>query len=615
MKEYLERYGHSVAPLAIIATAILIYYQTISFPFQFDDISVITQNREIHNLTHFFDLSGKRYIGDLSFAINYYFGHLDVTGYHIVNIAIHAINGILVWSLVNLTFRTPVMEKSAINPQVRRLIAITAALVFISHPLQTQAVTYIIQRYASLATLFYLSSIVLFIKWRLSAVSAYRVHFFLLSLIAAVFAVKTKEISLTLPFIILLYAFFFFRDRLRNVLFLLPYFLMLLIIPLTLINTDKPLGDIIGELEAATEETEHISRGTYLFTQFRVIVTYMRLLLFPVNQNVDYDYPLYTSLFSPVVFLSLLLLLFMAGAGIYLYKMSRRSVNGYALLVSFGIFWFFITLSVESSIIPIRDVIFEHRLYLPGIGFIMAFISAILWGIEYWKRQVCFIILIMVIPLGVAAHQRNTVWQDNVTLWRDVVSKSPLKARGHHNLGYAYAGQGRIYEAIEEYKTALGLKKIFAETHNELGLLYSNLGRLDEAIEEFQAAVKLKPDYANAHNNLGLAYRARGELDKAIGEYGTALKLNPSHVNAHSNLGNAYAGSGRLEEAIEEYLTALKLQPGHLNARNNLGVAYYKQGKTDEAIGEFRKVLSLKPDHANASYYLDLAYKKKGLKK
>ncbi|MBI5756468.1 MAG: tetratricopeptide repeat protein, partial [Nitrospirae bacterium] len=236
------KYSSVIALSLIVITTLLIYSNTFSSSFHFDDRTSIIINNKILDLSNFLDLSGTRYVGELSFALNYHFGQFNVSGYHLVNIVIHIINGLLVWWLVILTFKTPQMGGLTNNSRLNSLIALASSLVFVSHPIQTQAVTYIVQRYASLATLFYLLSVVLFVKWRLSSGSVSRVVFYLFSILSAVLAMKTKEISFTLPFVILLYEGIFFRDRWRRVYHLIPFLLTLPVIPLTIIGTNKPLG-------------------------------------------------------------------------------------------------------------------------------------------------------------------------------------------------------------------------------------------------------------------------------------------------------------------------------------------------------------------------------------
>jgi hypothetical protein len=380
--------------LCIVILGIVAYSNTFHVPFQFDDISSIVKNPLIQNISSaslpsvedVFELSPglkNRFIGYATFALNYQLHGLTVAGYHMVNITIHILNAFLVYWLILITLKTPFFsagnKHDNSSTDSGAFTAFFTALLFVSHPIQTQAVTYIVQRVAALATLFYVLSLVMYIKARTSdqknsesttrsgvRAAVIPVLYYASSLISAVFAMRTKEIAFTLPVIIALYEFMFLRGKwMKRMLYLIPLFLTMLIIPLTLIGVDKPIGSIISDVSDASRLQTTISRTDYLFTEARVIVTYIRLLLFPVNQNLDYDYPIYHSIFHPQVFLSFLFLFFIAGVGVYL--LIRSGILDSTLrLMAFGIFWFFITLSVESSVIPIVDVIFEHRVYLPN---------------------------------------------------------------------------------------------------------------------------------------------------------------------------------------------------------------------------------------------------------
>jgi tetratricopeptide (TPR) repeat protein len=635
-----QKLSSIIAIFTITLITFLIYFNTLSSPFYFDDEHNIIVNYKLRDLSSFWPLSGTRYVGVLSFAINYHFGKLDVFGYHLVNIVIHIINGLLVWWFVFLTFKTPLMERSN---GISFFFAMFCALIFVAHPVQTQAVTYIVQRFTSLATLFYLLSLILYIKARLLTqvitnksqnstqkqrnIYIKAILYYLIAIFTTSLAMKTKEISFTLPFMIVLYELIFFSPQntkhqtlnFKRLYLLIPFIITLVIIPLSLVGANKPLEGTIGDLREAAQETEEISRGVYFLTQFRVIVTYIRLLFLPIQQNLDYDYSLSYSLFDPHTFISFLFLLSIFVAALYLLKRSWKTNNGYGILASFGIFWFFITLSVESSIIPIRDIIFEHRLYLPSVGAIIAFSSAVFYILVHRKLKptplltVCVLALIAG-PLGIGAYQRNLVWKDEVTLWEDVVRKSPEKERGHTNLGLVYYKQGRLEEAAKEYITAIRLNPDYAEAHNNLGLVYYLQGRVEEAIQQYMTALKLTHGFAKAHNNLGVAYYKQGRLGEAIQEYTTALELRPDDPDPHNNLGNAYATQGRLEEAIKEYTTALNLKPNFPEAHHNLGIVYAIQGRLDEAIKKYMATLALKPDYAEAHYNLGNIYKTKGLK-
>ncbi|TAL25115.1 MAG: tetratricopeptide repeat protein [Nitrospirae bacterium] len=615
--------------LLIIVVGFLVYSNTFHVPFQFDDIGNIVGNYKLRDLSNFWPLSESRWFGYLTFALNYHFGGLNTIGYHIVNLIIHILNAILVYLLVVLTFKTPYFSTSyPPSPPYRKGgmggFALFSALLFVSHPIQTQAVTYIVQRFTSLASMFYLLSLVMYIKFRLTltlpprgggmggGAAATRYTLYAVSFLSAILAMKTKEIAFTLPFIITLYEFMFFEGKIKKrIIYLLPLLLTMLIIPLSLVGTDKPIGDAIGELREVSQEGEEIPRWSYLSTQFRVIVTYLRLLFVPINQNLDYDYPIYHSFFNPEVFLSFLFLLTIFSFAVYLLYAKRYTLS-VSRFLSFGIFWLFITLSVESSIIPIRDVIFEHRLYLPVIGIIIVFVSATFYILQAMIQSprrslaACYLLLVAaVIVLSIVAYQRNTVWHDAITLWEDVVKKSPNKARGHDNIGNVYADKGWPNRAIQHYQIALMLGPT-AETHSNLGTVYADLGYLDDAIRECEIAIRLKPNFAELHYNLGNVYDVKGLTDKAIGHYQIAIRLKPDFAKAYNNLGNIYADNGLTDKAIEHYQIAIRLKPDFAEAYNNLGNVYDVKGLIDKAIEHYQIAIRLKPDYEKAHHNLRL---------
>jgi tetratricopeptide (TPR) repeat protein len=521
--------------ILIALLGLLAYSNTFEVPFQFDDHSNIVENPIIKDLSNFVEPSQAaghrqyrnfrgRFFGFLTLALNYRFNGFDVTGYHVVNLAVHIANALLVYWMVMLTFRTPFMKESALESNARH-IALFSALLFVSHPLQTQAVTYIVQRFASLASLFYLFSIVFYARCRIVGVLNIKaVMLYFLSLISALLAMQIKEIAFTLPVAIALYEFCFFRASFKKrLLFLVPLLLTISIIPVTLLS--------MSDLETATRLQTDMSRFDYLFTESRVVASYIRLFFFPINQNLDYDYLVYHTFWKPQIFLSSLFLLSIVGLGAYLLYRSRRR-EAVLRLTAFGIFWFFVTLSVESSLIPIEDVIFEHRMYLPSTGFFIAIatVAALVVGRADKERvRATAVIVLCLVPLvfASAAYVRNKVWHSEVSLWEDVVRKSPNKARPHYELAVAYDLKDRTDEAIVHYLTALRLKPDYTYAHIDLGIAYSKKGKLEEAAEHFKAALKLRPDLKYVHNNLGTVYLWMGLVEKAREEFEADLRSTP----------------------------------------------------------------------------------------
>ena len=619
--------------LLIVLLGLLCYSNTFHVPFLYDDAIFITNNPLVKDFGYFIDQSKSetlnlpidvrryiktRHVGYLSLWANYRLGGLKVEGYHVANLALHVINALLVYLVVLLTFRTPALGGSPIRER-SGLIALFAGLLFVAHPIQTEAVTYILQRLVILAAMFYLLSMVLYIGSRLSEGRASKYMLYALSLIAAVLGMKTKENTFLLPVTIALYEILFFRGGFKKkAVCLLPLLLTMLIIPLSYMGMNVDYGGLGNALDTVTR-LEPGSRLDYLFTQFRVVVSYLGLLLVPVGQNVDHDPSTYHSFFEPPVFLSFLLLLGIFCLGILLYYRSR--ITDHALRVAaFGIFWFFLALSVESSVMPIGEMMVEYRVYLPSAGFFTAIMVLLFAFCEYLKarwpiadKAVVSLLFLVVFVLGGTAYTRNTVWQNEVSLWEDSVRKSPRKARPHNNVGSAYYSNSLTDKAIEHYRIAIELKPDYALAHNNLGVAYMSRGLTEKAIKHYLAALDNNPSDAQAHNNLGIAYKTKGLIDKAIEQYFIALKLKPDNVKTYNNLGNAYKLKGLIDKAIEQYLVALELDPEYTDAHYNLGNTYLSISLVDKAIQHYLTALRLDPAYNDAHFRLAVAYGKKGL--
>jgi len=342
--------------IGISVLGILIYSNTFGASFHLDDWRMIVENRVLRdlNLAELWGTFYTRFLTGLTFALNYHFHRLDVLGYHVVNLMLHLLNTFLVYRLACLLFETPVMKDHFLQAQ-KEVLGILSALLFLVHPIQTQAVTYIWQRAASLATLFYLLSVVLYVQGRCRAQRGYLVGAF----ITTCCAMFTKEIAFTLPLFLLVCEGSCFgplhEDKGKRVLRLIPFLGTLFIIPIVLTQWAPP--DLIL---FRREEVHDFTYLEYLFTQLNVLRTYVRLLFIPVRQNLDYDYPIAHHLFSGSTPFSCLLFIGMAvGTGI-LFRKER--------FLFLGAFWFFLALAVETGR-RLSFVIFEHRLYLPMVGF------------------------------------------------------------------------------------------------------------------------------------------------------------------------------------------------------------------------------------------------------
>lgn len=651
-------------PLLIIALAgFIAYANTFQVPFVFDDDQYIVQNPAVKDFRYYYDNSfteqaisqakfddnfRTRKVTFFTFALNYHLHGLNLQGYHAFNLMVHLTSGLLVYLLAVFTLQTPSGRNGgpeAGHPGLaKQLVPLFTSLLFVVHPLQTQAVTYICQRFTSLATMLCLLALVLYIRWRLGVArngqpdsqdpAALRGHgawvLYCLSLVSTVLAMFTKEISFTLPLIIILYEWMFFgRPSARQLFLLLPFAATMLIIPLVTFSAESHYSDIARLTGSLAKGADQNFAFTYLLTQFRVIVIYLRLLMLPIGQNLIHDIPTYTSFLQPPVFLSFLFLCLLAGlAGFLSYRASHlpHGQGNWQRLIAFGIFWFFISLSVESSFIPLNDPIFEHRMYRPMAGAVFA-----LLGLGELLRQrlntsglrfAAVLSVAVLIVLAVATYSRNNIWRVPITLWEDAARKSPNRFRPILNLGTEYARVGRHEEAIRLYKKALLLSTGYSKSmlvysalentyktlkkeellqrnyqeylamlqdalkknsndpvlFSHLGILYGKMGRFAEAKAAFLKAMELKPDNALTHANLGSLYLSQNRPVEALKFYREAVRLDPENAEAQKELGDGLAASGDFKAAQAAYIIAMKLNPELPDIYNKVANLYVRAG-------------------------------------
>jgi tetratricopeptide (TPR) repeat protein len=496
---------HVMAMLSIAVLCLAAYSNSLSGPFVFDDILNIQDNQSLHWTS--LSWSGvqralresnlsSRPIANLSFALNYYFGQHNVWGYHAVNVGIHLLTALLVYWLTLATLeRVPARGDRGLRPSVAHWVALTAALIFASHPIQTQAVTYIVQRMTSLCVLFYLAALLLYIYGRTAEASRRRWALWVGSFACWGLALGSKEIAATLPLTILLYEWYFFQDLSavwvkKNAKFGLLALVLLGMVAWAYLGNQS--------LDKVLAEYSHydFTLGERLLTQPRVVVLYLSLLVLPHPSQLNLIHQVVTSqsLLEPIsTLLSMAGILGLLGLAAYLARRHR--------IASFCLLWFFLHLVIESSVIAL-GMVFEHRLYLPMFGFslLVAWLLFTLAGRKsWWPVAVAGVVCLL---LAVGTYQRNRVWQDAVTLWSDAVSKSPQSARAHNNLGNALEGLGQPQEAVGHYQQALRLKPDLAEAHNNWGSALAIQRRLPEAAEQYRRALRLKPDFSAARNNL-----------------------------------------------------------------------------------------------------------------
>ena len=379
---------HLVAAALIAGVALVAYSNTFSVPFHFDDWPNIVQNPVIQIKVLTFDRIGQlirlvykdsiRIFSYFTLALNYYFGELNVFGYHLVNFIIHVASGIFLYWFLILTFQLPSLRGEYGSLSYK--IALFASLIFIAHPIQTQSVTYIVQRMASMAGMFFLLSMVLYIKGRCSSGRA-RFFYFLGMILSYLLGVFTKENVAILPFFIALYEFYFFQNlgvtpKNKKILFALVAGLVILGAFGFALWGKRYINVLIEGYQYRT-----FTMGERVLTQFRIVLYYLTLLIYPhpSRLNLDYDFPLSrTILDPPTTLLSMLIIAGLIGYSIWTAK--KRPV------ISFCILWYFGNLVIESSIFPL-EMVYEHRLYLPAVGPFLLFSLLVVRGVEKLKLK------------------------------------------------------------------------------------------------------------------------------------------------------------------------------------------------------------------------------------
>ena len=582
----------------------LIYSNTFWSSFVFDDMAMIVRNpsiRHLLDLPTLWHAFNTRFIVGLSLALNYFLGAENVFGYHLFNTLVHVFNSFWVYGLVVLTLNTPKLKDRFKDPSVP---AFLTALLFLCHPIQTQAVTYIWQRATSLAAFFYLGALVCYIRARLGNNSF---KYFNLCIAMTVLGMLTKEIVFTLPLAVLLYEGMFlggigFETKTRTVVWGILLGTML-IIPGTMVQADArtlglvrpnniyfkssdPHETLIQKWSrmSRTESAQKMPRHEFLLTQINVLRTYLRLFLLPVGQNTDYDYPRARSIFEPATFLSFLLLAGFLGWGIYLRKRYP--------LPAFGIFWFFLNLAIESTVAQ-ENFIFEHRLYLPMTGLSVFFVVG---GFEFFKnnpRRWTILLCLLAACYSFLTYQRNFVWKDEITLWEDAVKKSPHKARPYNNRGYAYQKIGQWDRAMADYHKAIELRPDYADAYSNRGGLYGMKGLLEQALPDLDKTIALNPQHALAYSNRGAAYFQLDRLQEALSDFNKALEWNPDVAEFYSNRGAVYNKMGFPDRALEDLNIAIAFKPDYAIAYDNRAKAYLAKKEYDKARQDLAKAKSL----------------------
>lgn len=601
-------------PLTLIcvlfaACTILLYANTLNAPFIFDDFHSIVDNPaiKIANLSPASlitaatqDHARYRWLPNLSFALNYYAHGSKVPGYHLLNILFHLLTGITAYLLFLTTLQR--LPETAKRPTGE--IALLAALLWLVHPLQTNAVTYIVQRMTSIMTLFYLLSLLCYAKGRLEKESTGRRNaFFITSLLSGTMALFSKENGAMLPVMLLAYEYFFIpTDHHKKKIITLS---IAAIAVVSLVLGWLFLGGHPLETIRNGYQNRPFSMGERLLTEPRIIFFYLSLVLLPLPSrlNINHDFPLSHGLLAPpqtiVAIACLAGLLFLIR---FFYKREQR-------LLSFALLWFLSNLLIESTVIPL-ELLFEHRLYLPTL-FLFAAGVASLYSLSKTNRaairatMVCVILL-----LAFLTWQRNATWATATSLWGDVVAKSPRLARGHVNLGRALVADKRFPQAEQQLRIGMTLEPEDSRAYRDLAALYYQQKHYQECLTTAQLAMSKKyADLPALHLLMANTYLKMKNIPQALAEIDRAMELAPDSSEAYQTRGIAYSLTGQQKLAEQSLRKAIAIDPHNGHAYLNLGIIYDRQRRFPEAIAATRTALeSGNVDQAKAHNNLGIIY-------
>ncbi len=541
----------AAAGLLVVAVGAA-YANSFHGPFVFDDTPSIVENQSIRNLGSAQVLAAPpdaittagRPVVNLSLAINYAIGGLAVEGYHVFNLAIHILAALALFGLVRRILLLPTL--SAKFGAAATGLALAVAMPWAVHPLQTESVTYIVQRAEAMVGLFYFLTIYCLLR---GATAARGSGWYAAALGTCALGMASKEVMVSAPVVALLYDRIFIsgsfgkslRQRLRLWLALASTWVLLALLVITSHNRAGSAGFGLG-----------ITVWEYARTQFGCIIHYLRLAFWPSPLVLDYGVPVARTAAEvvPYAIAVLLLVAAMAAALVLRPKLGFLGV------------WFFAILAPTSSIVPLPgQTEAEHRMYLPLAAVAVVVVLAA-YRASGWlrsRRAVVALIPAVAAVLGWGTYRRNQVYQSELAIWDSTIQDFPLNQR-------AYLSRGKVHDGKGQY---------------------------DAAIRDYDDAIRLQPDYAEAYNNRGAAYEAKGQVDAAIKDYDRTIALQPGAAEAYCNRGNIHQSRGEYDTAIKDYDKAIELKPNLAAAYQNRAIAYSQIRAFDKAWADVRALRNL----------------------
>ena len=583
-----------LVPWALILVTGLVYANALLAGFHFDSVPAIAEKAAIRqwpSLTQLFE--GRKPLLELSFALNYQIENaisgegLEPRGYHLFNVAIHVLAGLVLFGLARRT----IALAGVVGGESRRgtLVAGAVALLWLVHPLATQAVTYTVQRAESMSELFAL--LALYGIARL-IVAPRAWGWGLLTVVAALAGVGTKLDAAVIPLLVIAYDWTFGGSPLRR---RLPLYLGLF--GTWLLLPALGLGAILaGRHISVGFGVEGLRWWEYVWTQPEVILHYLRLAFWPDALSIDYfwrksSWPADAGAIVASC-ATVLVLLAVSAWGLW-----RRRPWGFCGAA------FFLPLA-PTSLVPLTDLAMEHRVYLPLAALVGLVVVAAATGLERLGRGrigpahgvLWAAVAVVAVGLGTRTVARNDDYVSGTGLWASAVAVSPHNVRAWNNLGVARMDKGNPRGAIRPLERAVSLKPSFIPAQRNLGKAYLRAGMPRRAIEPLRRALARNPEEIELRARLGRALLRSGELGAAAEQFARIRKAVPDRVSAINNLGVVRLRQERLDEAARLFRAAAERDPDLARAWGNLGDVARARGELARAEGLYRKALTLEPN-------------------
>ena len=571
---------------AILLAAVLAYANSLRLPFVFDDIPAVALGGRIADAGTWGEVFGAgadagettsgRPVFALSLALNYVLSGTAVWSYHLLNLLIHTAAGFALYGVAWRTFALAPLP--AHLRAFSRQMATAFAAFWTVHPLQTQAVSYTVQRAESLSGLFLLLTLYAFLR---GAESPRPGRWQTISVIAAVLGMATKEVMAVAPLLVLLYDRTFISGTFRAAWQARRGYYVALaatwLVLAALVFSTEGRGGTAGF-------DSNVGAWPYLLTQASAITHYLQLTLWPHPLVFDYGTTVirdFGSVFLPATFVVTLL-------GATAWAVWRTPAWGFVGC------WFFFALAPSSSVIPIASqTMAEHRMYL-ALAAPLALAIVTLYAALGRRSSWIFSALVLA---GISlTHLRNTTYQSDLSLWTDTVAKRPGNARAHHNLGLAELNRAQYELAAKHFREAIHLQPESADSHYNLGLIATRLGRTAEAMGHYERTLAIVPRHVQALNNLGNALLALGRPTDARIHYERAVQIDPAFAQSYSNLSDALLQLGDPTSAFQQAETALRLKPAYPEAHFNAANALAELRQFPPARTHYERALQLRPE-------------------